>query len=120
MEKGRKEAIGSRLRTLRRRAGLTQLETAQRAGLSDRAYADIERGNVNLRAETILSICAALDVTPNDFLTETSQEPPWQRELLHRLKGCTPKERETALRLLFVYLDSLSQEADGSPEEQKG
>ena len=120
MEKERKAAMGSRLRTLRRRAGLTQLETAQRAGLSDRAYADIERGNVNLRAETILGICAALQVTPNELLLESGPEPLWQKELIHRLKRCAPKERETALRLLSVYLDSLPQEADGSLGEQKG
>lgn len=36
--------IGERLLSVRRKKGMTQGEVAEKAGLSDRAYADIERG----------------------------------------------------------------------------
>ena len=36
--------IGNRLLAVRKRAGLTQAELAEKAGLADRTYADIERG----------------------------------------------------------------------------
>ena len=49
-------AIGNRLLAIRRRQGLTQAEVAEAAGLADRTYADIERGTVNMRLETILRI----------------------------------------------------------------
>ena len=49
-------AIGNKLLATRKRCGLTQAEVAEIAGLSDRAYADIERGTVNMRIETILRI----------------------------------------------------------------
>ena len=35
--------IGGKLLSIRKKAGLTQSELAEKAGLSDRTYADIER-----------------------------------------------------------------------------
>ena len=63
-------AIGNKLLSFRKKRGMTQAEVAEAAGLSDRTYADIERGTVNMRIETLLHICAALYITPNDVLTE--------------------------------------------------
>ena len=54
------QAIGNKLLTIRKKVGLTQAEVAEAAGLADRTYADIERGFVNMRIETILRICDAL------------------------------------------------------------
>ncbi|MBQ4301674.1 MAG: helix-turn-helix transcriptional regulator [Oscillospiraceae bacterium] len=103
-----RQAIGGKLLAVRRRMGLTQAEVAEAAGLSDRTYADIERGCVNTRTETILKICSALHITPDEILTEESNSPaPRQEELFVRLSQLNSKDRETALRLLAVYLESL-------------
>lgn len=104
-----KRMIGNKLLAHRKRLGMTQAEVAEAANLSDRTYADIERGTVNMRIETILHICAALHVTPDEVLTEDTPEmTPRQAELIQRLDACSPKDKETALRLLNVYLQSLS------------
>lgn len=101
-------AIGNRLLAIRRRQGLTQAEVAEAAGLADRTYADIERGTVNMRLETILRICQALHITPDEILTqERSAITVRQEELLARLNACSEKDRDTALLLLEVYLRSL-------------
>ena len=101
-------AIGNRLLTIRKRAGLTQAEVAEAAGLSDRAYADIERGSVNMRTETLLRICQVLHVTPDAITTKDNTAPAKrQEELIRKLDSCTPKNRETALNLLDIYLKSL-------------
>ena len=57
--------IGNKLLQFRKKSGLTQAEVAEAAGLSDRTYADIERGTVNMKIETVLRICGALKITPN-------------------------------------------------------
>ena len=102
------ELIGDKLHAYRKKAGLTQSEVAVLAGLSDRTYADIERGSVNMRIETVLRICKALQITPDSILVEENLSfQDQQQALLDRLSSCTPRERETALRLLSVYLDSL-------------
>lgn len=101
--------IGNKLLSIRKRAGLTQMEVAEAAGLSNRTYADIERGTVNMRIETILRICDALHITPDEILTlDNSAIRKRQEELFERLNACNEKDRDTALRLLDVYLRSLS------------
>lgn len=101
-------AVGNALLSFRKRAGMTQAEVAEAAGLSDRTYADIERGTVNMRLETLLRICQALHLTPDDLLTadnDTADIP--EEDILFRLHACSPKDKETALQLLGVYLRSL-------------
>lgn len=101
--------IGNKLLAIRKKAGLTQVEVAEASGLSNRTYADIERGTVNMRVETILRICDALRITPDEVLTESKTElTVQQEEILNRLNACSPKDKETALRLLSVYLKSLT------------
>ena len=100
--------IGNKLLTVRKRMEMTQAEVAESAGLSDRTYADIERGTVNMRTETILRICNALHITPDEILTEENTSPSAQQaELWDRLNSCNAKDKETALQLLSIYLRSL-------------
>lgn len=100
--------IGNKLLTIRKRMGMTQAEVAEAAGLSDRTYADIERGTVNMRTETILRICNVLHITPDEVLTEeNSSLISQQEEIWDRLSACNPKDKETALQLLSVFLKSL-------------
>lgn len=101
-------AIGNRLFSIRKKMGLTQAEVAEAAELSTRTYADIERGSVNMRIETALKICNVLHVTPDEILTtEDSSVSAKQQELWERMNLCSPKDKETALKLLSVYLESL-------------
>jgi transcriptional regulator with XRE-family HTH domain len=100
--------IGNKLLSVRKRMGMTQAEVAESAGLSDRTYADIERGAVNMRTETVLRICNTLHITPDEILTEESAVLSIQQaELWERLNACNSKDRETALQLLSIYLKSL-------------
>lgn len=100
--------IGNKLLSIRKRMGLTQAEVAEAAGLSDRTYADIERGTVNMRIETILKICNVLHITPDEILTaDDASIMVQQEELINRLNSCNSKDKKTALNLLSVYLQSL-------------
>ncbi len=102
--------IGGKLLAIRKKAGLTQTEVAEAAGLSSRAYADIERGTVNMRVETVIKICSALHITPDEILTADNKTVTMrQDEIMARLNACSPKDRETALQLLAVFLQSLTE-----------
>ena len=47
-------------------------------------------------------------VTPNDIITtDNPLLDIHQEELFERMNNCSQKDRETALRLLSVFLDSL-------------
>ena len=102
--------IGNRLLTIRKKAGLTQNELAELSGLSDRTYADIERGTVNMRLETILLICKALKITPDDILTSRNVSIKEEMsELIDLLESCSLHEQQTALSILSIYLHSVKQ-----------
>ena len=103
-------SIGNKLLEYRKRLGLTQALVAERADISDRIYADIERGTVNMRVKTLLRICEVLHVTPDQILTTDAPTLTHkQEELMADLEACTPRQKTTALNLLATYLHSLSE-----------
>lgn len=102
--------IGTKLLAIRKKAGLTQSEVAELSGLSDRTYADIERGTVNMRMETALKICNALQITPNDIVSEENYLYALEeQQILEKLRSCSIHEQKTALKIISAYLDSLKQ-----------
>ena len=101
------KVIGHKLYEIRTKKLMSRAEVAEKANLSDRTYADIERGSVNMRVETILKICDALKITPNDIFVSQEDKILTEEEIINIIKKCSPKEKETALNLLEVYLQSL-------------
>ena len=100
--------IGNRLLALRKDRGLTQAALAEKAGLADRTYADIERGTVNMRLTTLVKICEALNIRPNDLLL--SDDAPDAVDLdatLERLRNCKPSTRETLVWTLKTIMDEM-------------
>ncbi len=101
-------AVGNKLLEIRKKRGLTQVELAEMAGLADRTYADIERGSANMRVETALRICEALQITPNEILTAENLSLDAKREeVLKLLQTRSIKEQEVALNILSAYLNSI-------------
>ena len=100
--------IGNKLHEFRKRMGYTQAEIAEKSGISDRTYADIERGTVNMRVETLLRICNALHITPDEILTTKEPANSMDSDTLYeKLNLCSSQDKETALKLLSVFLQSL-------------
>ena len=99
--------IGNNLYKVRKSRGLTQAEVAEKAELSDRTYADIERGSANMRVETLIKICGALCITPNDILIKNNNVKITEADIVDKIKDCSNNEKETILKLLSVYIDSL-------------
>jgi peptidoglycan hydrolase-like protein with peptidoglycan-binding domain/transcriptional regulator with XRE-family HTH domain len=81
------------LRQLREQAGLTQAMLAERAGLSERAISDIERGQKQPRKETLRRLASALE-------REAERLPDHDVEAFRSwLTSCTARfEAETARR----------------------
>ncbi len=100
-------SIGFNLYKYRKGIGLTQAEVAEKAEISDRTYADIERGNVNLRIETLLKICKALDITPNDVLVSKTDDNINESAIMEKLNTVSPSNKTTAFKILNTYLNSL-------------
>ncbi len=101
------KSLGERLLKIRRNMGLSQEETAWAAGLSTRTYADIERGTVNARLDTILRICKVFRITPNDILV-SEQDPDIidMDKLDNLLKNLTEKQQKIAYKILMLYAEA--------------
>lgn len=97
-------AIGNKLCRIRKDLGMTQADVAEAAGICDRTYADIERGTVNMRVETLLRICQVLKITPDAILT--SETILSVDEILALLNTANDKNKKTALKILEAYLQN--------------
>lgn len=100
-------SIGNNLYKVRKSKGLTQAEVAEKAELSDRTYADIERGSVTMRVDSLLKICGALHITPNDILVSENNAEITEQDIAEAIRDCSDNEKKTALKLLSAYIDSL-------------
>ncbi len=63
-----REAVGRNFASLRKAAGLTQEEVAERSGLSQQYISDLERGKRNPTVESLVALARAMRVEPRDFL----------------------------------------------------
>ena len=113
--------IGDKLQQVRKQAGLSQEETAWRAGLSLRAYADIERGLVNPKFGSILSICSVFHITP-DMITTDEEKPASMnyKDIILEIDMLPHRERFTAYSILNAYYQAFMSTADmqDSKEEE--
>ena len=94
--------IGNKLYSFRKKVGMTQAEVAEAAGISDRTYADIERGTVNMRVETLLRICKVLKITPNEALTEEVEET--EDSIVEELEKLPLSDKKIILKMLEAYV----------------
>jgi DNA-binding XRE family transcriptional regulator len=62
--------VGYNVNRLRRRAGLTQLELAKRAGMRQPRIAEIERGEYNPRLDTLAKLAWGLGVAVDELTRE--------------------------------------------------
>lgn len=61
--------LGQRIRRYRQVKKLTQEQLAERADISASFMGHIERGSRIASLDTLMKLCAALGVTPNDLLS---------------------------------------------------
>lgn len=101
-------AVSDRIRAVRIQQKKTQAEIAEKAKISIRAYADIERGSVDMRVSSFLRICAALRITPDEVMTDVSHDKQMDvQELWSKLEECDADVRTAALRVIAIFLETV-------------
>lgn len=102
------KAVGNKLYQFRKAEGLTQEKAAEKAGVSARTYADMERGLINIRIKTLLKICASFGITPDDLFTETPKLLSDRcADVMTALEAKGDRVQENVYDLLSVYLKTL-------------
>ena len=100
-------ALGKRIASLRRKRRLTQEQLAEKTELSTNYISHIENSRSIPSLETLMKLCAALEITPNELLLGTSQnmtDYP-QTEVQQKLMLCTPSERRLVDRSIDLLLE---------------
>lgn len=100
---------GERIKSRRRELGISRDQVAAMLQLSQKYYADIERGSCGMSLETAVSIAAHLEVTL-DYLIHgkaevaTCEISKESRMILFQLEHCGSDKRKMAVKLLKTYL----------------
>ena len=102
--------LGKRLASIRKKRGWTQERLAEKTNLANNYISNIENNRSIPSLETLVKLCEALGVTPNDLLLGSSQasDTYLADELTKKLRQCTPREK----RILDGLLSLLISERD--------
>lgn len=99
------EKIGSFLAENRKAKGFTQIEFAEKLGVSNKSVSRWETGKNMPDVSLFLPICDALDISVNEFLIGeriTTQENKRADEILVETIKNSNKKLQTAKRLIYV------------------
>ena len=110
--------LGEAIRVARRALAMTQVELAERVGITQAALSRIERGDRYPASEDIDSIAAALHVT-TEFLTKAALRSPLAAEAHMRRRATASasqwKTAEAQLNMLRTQVGALAETVDIEP-----
>ena len=102
-----RKAFGARLRALRKKAGLTQLDLGTEAEVDYKYLGQLENGNGNPTLAVVCKLAAALGVEGADLLTyeHVSDDPAELRTRLDALlRDADVEDLQRAVKLLHAIL----------------
>lgn len=93
--------IGKRIARRRKELGLKQAEVCERAGINDKYLSCIERATSIPSLEVVMRLAAALDTTPDEFLTGSTRRQGEQwRDVAEMLRNMDPRKLDLARSFL--------------------
>lgn len=95
----------NRLRELRKAAGLSQVELAERTGVSQSAISQMENDVIAMDTAWMRAFARELGCDPADLLSDhdnPARLAPDERALVEAYRAATPEQRELLLRLTTV------------------
>lgn len=93
--------VGTRVRAIRSRRGMTRKNLAHHSEVSERYLAQLEAGSANISLSLLARIARTLDVNIVDFLPADEQVIPPQHEALYELiSTLSPDQLEQAYNIL--------------------
>ena len=101
--------FSERLKNLRKQAHLTQVDVAEKLGISQQAYASWERGVKKPTQENLVKIAQILNVSI-DYLVGNSEEKSDELDNIELLfcmnsKGLTDEEKEVFKKELIEFME---------------
>ncbi len=109
------ETIGERIRRLRKRCGLTQVQLAKKMGLIQNLISDYERGLLRLRAEMVARFAKALEVSCDEVIGFGKSAAPVPEAMkndislalmrqMSRIHKLPPTQRRTIIKTIGMLI----------------
>ena len=93
--------LGSRVRSLRQRRGMTRKSLAMHSCVSERYLAELEQGRGNISIALLGRVAKALQIELSHLLRAEENQSPEQSLLEELIRGLSPEEHKAALRMLY-------------------
>ena len=93
------QVLGERIRELRKKAGLTQEQAAEGAGISGTYLGEVERGEVNVSSVILHKLAEVLGIDIVDFFRSKHLRPI--AEIKEEMKNFIDSGKEEKIRLLY-------------------
>lgn len=102
--------LGKRLAYVRKQRGLTQEKLAEMTNLANNYISNIENNRSIPSLETLVKLCSALEITPDDILLGVSKERGdyMSDELCDLIDKCSPEKK----RLIKGFVELLNKEIE--------
>ena len=96
------EILGKRIAILRKKKSLTQEKLSEKAEITNNYLSNIENNHSIPSLETLIKICSALEVTPNEILlgTVNNTKEYLNKEISEKFNNCTPEEKRLILSIV--------------------
>jgi transcriptional regulator with XRE-family HTH domain len=109
------ETPGERLARLRKERGWTQVELAERIGITQTLLSDYERGKLRLNADMIVRFANVLDITTDDLLqpkgaqTKLRPKPSLRvQRRMEKIEKLPPHQQNYLLKTIDGFLKGVA------------
>ena len=104
MQKTVEQMIGSKIQSLRKAKGYTQLKFAEMTGLSANYISDIERGKSSTRLDKLVVIMNVLECSADDLFSEVLNcgYKVKSSRLSERMEFLSPEKRKKIFEILEI------------------
>jgi transcriptional regulator with XRE-family HTH domain len=109
------ETPGERLARLRKERGWTQVELAERVGITQTLLSDYERGRLRLNAKLIVQFANALETSTDELLQPKGSRSPLRRKpslrvqrRVEKIEKLPPHQQNYLLKTIDGFLKGVS------------
>lgn len=94
--------VGLRLKKCRKQLGWSRGYVAEKIGIVEKYYADIERGTCGMSIETMLALAQLYQLSLDEFIY--GQKESEEGDLAEQLNRLSPQEKEYCTELVYLFL----------------
>ncbi len=104
-DQGFLQEVGNRVRSARKRHGMSRKVLARESGVSERYLAQLETGSGNISILLLRQIAAATGMKLRDLVSESQEDAPEILSILELARRASPAQREDIIDSLTGMLD---------------